>query len=77
MFTPGSVFGYEHGGTGHSEPFTYDTHAPFLICGPGIAAGAEVFERVTITQIAPTIAALLRINEPAGAFDGPLPVFDR
>ena len=77
LFTPGSLFGYEHGGTGHSEPFSYDTHAPFLICGPGIAAGAEIYERVAITQIAPTISALLHINEPAGAFEGPLPIFER
>ncbi len=77
LFAPGSVFGYAHGGAGHSEPFSYDTHAPFLIRGPGIAAGAEVYERVAITQIAPTISALLRINEPAGAFEGPLPIFGR
>lgn len=75
LFAPGSVFGYAKGGSGHSEPFTYDTHAPFLIAGPGIAAGAENYERVAITQIAPTISALLHINEPAGAFDGPLPIF--
>ncbi|WP_221031169.1 alkaline phosphatase family protein [Actomonas aquatica] len=76
VFAPGSVFGYAHGGAGHSEPFSYDTHAPFLIAGPGIAAGAEVYERVAITQIAPTISALLKINEPAGAFEGPLPLFE-
>lgn len=77
LFAPGSTFGYEHGGASHSEPFTYDTHAPFLIAGPGIAAGAEVYERVAITQIAPTISALLKINEPAGSFEGPLPIFER
>ncbi|MCF3651563.1 alkaline phosphatase family protein [Synoicihabitans lomoniglobus] len=77
LFTPGSVFGYDRGGASHSQPFSYDTHAPFLISGPGIAAGAEIYERVAITQIAPTISALLKINEPAGAFEGPLPIFER
>lgn len=75
QFTPGTVFGYAKGGAGHGDAFSYDTHAPFLICGPGIPVGEEIFERVTITQIAPTISALLRINEPAGAFSGPLPLF--
>lgn len=77
LFDSGSVFGYDRGGASHSEPYAYDTHVPFLLRGPRIAAGAEIYDRVVITQIAPTLAALLDINEPSAALEGPLPVFGR
>jgi predicted AlkP superfamily pyrophosphatase or phosphodiesterase len=76
-FTSGTVFGYDNGGSSHGEAYTYDTHVPFLISGPGLRSGAHYYERAVITQIAPTISAALQIAAPSGAFEGPLPIFEQ
>lgn len=62
-----------HGiGTGHGSPYGYDTTVPVIVYGPGVSGG--VWERpVTMTRVAPTIAALLEIEPPAAAKDEPLP----
>lgn len=52
-------------GTSHGSPWAYDTRVPILLFGqpfkPGRYAG-----QFYITDIAPTLCAALRINEPAG-----------
>jgi len=74
-FTAGTVFGFDKGAS-HGEAYTYDTHVPLLIAGPGLQAGVNHYERVVITQIASTLAAALEIAAPSGAFEGPLPIFE-
>lgn len=54
---------YEDKGTTHGAGYTYDTHVPLIFYGAGIREG-ESMEYVTITQIAPSICELLRINQP-------------
>jgi predicted AlkP superfamily pyrophosphatase or phosphodiesterase len=51
------------GGTSHGSPYNYDTHVPLLWYGWKIAPGKSN-EEVSVTDIAPTLASLLRINEP-------------
>lgn len=58
-------------GTGHGTWNPYDAHIPLLWMGWGIKQGAS--NRVTfMTDIAPTLAALLHIQEPNGNVGRPL-----
>lgn len=56
---------FKEGGTTHGSSYAYDTHVPLLWYGWHIRQG-ETFEPVSITDIAPTLAAFLRIMEPNG-----------
>jgi predicted AlkP superfamily pyrophosphatase or phosphodiesterase len=57
---------YSPKGTTHGVWNSYDTHIPLVFMGWGIPEGKKVYRRVEITDIAPTLAALLRIQEPNG-----------
>ncbi len=59
-------------GTTHGTMFTYDTHVPLLFYGWKIPKGQTV-ERTHISDIAPTLAALLNILEPNGCVGKPIP----
>ncbi|WP_323134317.1 alkaline phosphatase PafA [Tellurirhabdus rosea] len=52
-------------GTTHGTPYNYDTHVPFLLYGWGVNKG-ETLRRTTISDIAPTLSALLHILPPSG-----------
>ncbi len=56
---------FSKGGTTHGSPYAYDTHVPLVWYGWKIKPG-ETFAPVSITDIAPTLAAMLRIMEPNG-----------
>tara|TARA_B110000971_G_scaffold64406_1_gene65925 strand:+ start:845 stop:2506 length:1662 start_codon:yes stop_codon:yes gene_type:complete len=60
------VISYGPKGTTHGSGFNYDTHVPLLFYGNGIQPG-KTFERTSVTDIAPTISALLGIAFPSGA----------
>ena len=53
------------GGTTHGTSYAYDTHVPLLWYGWKVPRGVS-FAPVDITDIAPTLAAMLRITEPNG-----------
>jgi predicted AlkP superfamily pyrophosphatase or phosphodiesterase len=57
---------YERGGTSHGSGFTYDTHVPLIFFGNGIKKG-HTYQKSEITDIAPTLSALLGIARPNGA----------
>lgn len=57
-------------GTTHGSPYTYDTNVPALFYGFGIKKGSSVRYH-TITDIAPTISALLKIKYPSGCTGQP------
>ena len=61
---PGYIEGSRPRGTGHSTPYAYDTHVPMLFWGWHVPAGQSL-EAVEITDIAPTICALLKIQMPS------------
>ncbi|MBU3009919.1 alkaline phosphatase family protein [Polaribacter vadi] len=50
-------------GTSHGSGYSYDTHVPILFYGNGIKKGVSK-KRYNITDIAPTIANLLKIEAP-------------
>jgi predicted AlkP superfamily pyrophosphatase or phosphodiesterase len=58
-------------GTTHGSPYTYDTHVPILFYGKNIRSGYS-HDYVTVSQIAPTLAALLGTSPPNGSFAAPL-----
>ena len=60
------VISYGPKGTTHGSGFNYDTHVPLLFYGNGIQSG-KTFERTSVTDIAPTISALLGIAFPSGS----------
>jgi arylsulfatase A-like enzyme len=66
IFNPGWFAGDGIGrGTGHGTLYAFDTHIPLLFMGWGIRQGNSNTE-VHITDIAPTISALLHIQMPSG-----------
>ena len=58
-------------GTTHGSAYTYDTHVPALFYGFGIKKGSSVRYH-PITDIAPTISALLKIKFPSGCTGQPI-----
>lgn len=58
-------------GTTHGSPYSYDTHVPALFYGHGIKKGSSVRYH-PITDIAPTISALLKIKFPSGCTGQPV-----
>jgi predicted AlkP superfamily pyrophosphatase or phosphodiesterase len=62
---------YSEKGTTHGAGYNYDTHVPVVFYGWGINKG-ESYDYITITQIAPTICELLKINQPNSTIAAPL-----
>jgi len=52
-------------GTSHGSGYSYDTHVPIIFYGKGIKKGKST-KKYNITDIAPTIANLLKIEAPNG-----------
>lgn len=61
-----SVISYSRKGSTHGSGLSYDTQAPFLLLGQGVKPGHS-YRKFFITDIAPTISALLGIEMPNGA----------
>jgi predicted AlkP superfamily pyrophosphatase or phosphodiesterase len=58
-------------GTTHESGFSYDTHVPLLFYGKNMKA-ITYYEKINITQIAPTVSFLLNISKPNGCLDEPI-----
>ena len=67
------VISYSKTGSTHGSGYIYDTHVPLLFFGKGINKG-ETTQRTEITDIAPTISALLGIAFPNGASGMPISI---
>ncbi|HEU4478455.1 MAG TPA: alkaline phosphatase family protein, partial [Pyrinomonadaceae bacterium] len=50
----------------HGSPYSYDTHVPLIIFGSGIRSG-RYLQPATPADIAPTLAAILKIQAPSSA----------
>lgn len=72
MYKSGYVEGVSKGGTSHGTGYTYDTRIPLLWYGWKIPRGAS-YRNVNITDIAPTLSALLDIPEPSGSIGQAIP----
>lgn len=58
-------------GSSHFTQYAYDTHVPLIFFGAGIRPGT-VYHRTEVTDIAPTVAALLGIAFPSGTTGQPI-----
>lgn len=58
-------------GSTHGSGYTYDTHIPILFYGAGVKAGSSA-QFHTITDIAPTLATILKIKFPSGCTGQPV-----
>jgi len=56
----------------HGSPYSYDTHVPVMIAGPGIGTGT-VNSPVSPHDVAPTISNYLGVSPPSGSTGTPLP----
>ncbi len=63
LYEPYWFEAYRPSGTTHGSHFSYDTHVPLLFFGWKIKPGT-LHRNVYITDIAPTLADMLRISEP-------------
>ena len=68
---PPAVISYPKTGSTHGSGFNYDTHVPLLFYGKGIKTGSTNI-KTEITDLAPTISALLNMSFPSGAVGKPL-----
>jgi predicted AlkP superfamily pyrophosphatase or phosphodiesterase len=60
-------FLYDKTGTTHGLPFNYDTHVPVMFLGMGIRPG-QYHQQIAVNDIAPTLATMLGIEIPSGAY---------
>lgn len=58
-------------GTTHGAAYSYDTHVPVIFYGHSIKKGSTL-NYYRITQIAPTISDIIKINYPNGCTDDPI-----
>ena len=58
-------------GTTHGSGYAYDTHVPMLWFGKSIPTGQSL-RKVSVTDIAPSIAQMLNIQYPSGTTGEPL-----
>lgn len=71
IYKPGMLSSHYKTGTTHGSWNPYDTHIPLLFMGWKIPHG-ETNQTVHMTDIAPTLAALLHIQMPSGCIGNPI-----
>jgi predicted AlkP superfamily pyrophosphatase or phosphodiesterase len=71
IMDPGWFEGYGKTGTTHGSWNSYDTHIPLVFMGWGIAHGNSNAQ-IHMTDIAPTLAAILHIQMPNGCVGVPI-----
>jgi predicted AlkP superfamily pyrophosphatase or phosphodiesterase len=57
---------FDASGTTHGTPYDYDNHVPVIFLGPGIKAGSYR-TRIAVNDIAPTLAEILKVEQPSGS----------
>lgn len=70
LYDPAWMDGFTRGTT-HGSSYRYDTHIPLVWMGWKIKPGKD-YSQVYMTDIAPTLAALLRIQEPNACIGKPI-----
>jgi predicted AlkP superfamily pyrophosphatase or phosphodiesterase len=53
-------------GTTHGTPYSYDTHIPLMLMGPGIRPG-RYDGNVVLNDLAPTLTTILGVETPSGS----------
>lgn len=59
-------YGHQGKGTSHGSAWNYDTHVPLIFMGQGVRRG-EVLRQIAITDIAPTMSAIIGMSAPNAA----------
>lgn len=72
VLQPANLTGYERSGTGHGAFYPYDAHIPLVWMGWGVPKGKKTNRVTFMTDIAPTVAALLHVQMPNGAIGQPI-----
>ncbi len=62
---------YGKKGASHGSGYTYDTHVPCIVMGPGVPNG-NIYRKTAVVDIAPTLSMMLGIALPHSAFGEPL-----
>jgi hypothetical protein len=62
-------------GTTHGAAYSYDTHIPLMLMGPGVRRG-RLDGTVLLNDVAPTLATLLGVETPSGSTGEVLPVLE-
>jgi predicted AlkP superfamily pyrophosphatase or phosphodiesterase len=70
VLKPGWLIGFRKGTT-HGTPYSYDTHVPLIGWGYSVTHGISN-EELSITQIAPTLSAILKTPLPNGCNSKPI-----
>ena len=73
---PFSFFSEGGLGTTHGSAYHYDTHVPVIFYGKGVVKGRRNTE-CSPSDIAPTLASLLRIEMPSNVYGRVLPVAEK
>ncbi len=55
-------------GTKHQSPYNYDTHVPLMLYQKNTSKHKNIYDHVTITQLAPTIAQVLEVPRPSASY---------
>jgi len=71
ILQPGWIDGSKTKGTTHGSGYAYDTHIPLIFYGWDVKPGCT-YTPVSVTDIAPTIAAFLQIQPPSGCTGKPI-----
>jgi predicted AlkP superfamily pyrophosphatase or phosphodiesterase len=71
VIIPEAFWIFDKSGTSHGAPWNYDAHVPVLFYGPAVKPGLY-HQRIAVVDIAPTLATILEIEPPSGAFGRPL-----
>lgn len=71
IYKSGMMSGHYKTGTTHGSWYAYDTHIPLIFMGWKIPHGSTN-KTLHITDIAPTLAALLHIQMPSGCIGDPI-----
>ena len=66
QFIPEPYWTFSSSVATHGTPFSYDAHVPVIFMGTGIRPGRYDMS-VAINDIAPTLAAILEVETPAGS----------
>ncbi|HEX4333735.1 MAG TPA: alkaline phosphatase family protein [Usitatibacter sp.] len=61
-------------GTTHGSPYDYDTNVPLLFYGPPWILPERIDKPVVVTDLVPTLAALMKVPAPPGALGKLLPL---
>ncbi|NUM80384.1 alkaline phosphatase family protein [bacterium] len=69
VLDPYCIWSWNGKGTDHGEPQSYDNHVPMILAGVHWIKPGTYYQRCSPVDIAPTLAAILKIEQP-NATDG-------